>query len=68
MKISFEVSREKLNNMVGAIDDLLDYYQLGPSEYPIDSDYYEELGDDGMELGQAAYELGSILKSNLREE
>ena len=39
MKISFEVSREKLNNMVEAIDDLLDYYQIGPSEYPIDSDY-----------------------------
>ena len=47
MRISFEVSKEKLNNMIEAIDDLLDYYQMGPSEYPIDSDYYENKDNDG---------------------
>ena len=63
MKIAFEVSKEKLINMIEAIDSLLDYYGCCPSEYPIDHEYYESLEES--ELAQAAYELGAILKSNL---
>ena len=65
MKVEFDVSKEKLQDMIWAINDLLDYYQCGSSDYPFDPEYAKQLEEDGLDLACAAYELGSTLQEIL---
>lgn len=65
MKVEFDVSKEKLKDMIYAINDVLDYYGCCPSEYPFDPEYAKKLEEANLDLALAAYELGSILKAIL---